>query len=108
MRIVLVVVAFLLLLLTPFGRFGRILTNSRLPPLPPSVTMAMPYSKDAHTIHEDDDDSCEDTYDEEFAYVYVASDEEDVYTYSDDDSILSDVSRSEFRGQVALFSSLVA
>ena len=70
--------------------------------------MAMPYSKDAHTIHEDDDDSCEDTYDEEFAYVYVASDEEDVYTYSDDDRILSDVSRSEFRGQVALFSSLVA
>ena len=57
--------------------------------------MAMPYSKDAHTIHEDDDDSCEDTYDEEFAYVYVASDEEDVYTYSDDDSILSDVSHSD-------------
>ena len=71
-------------------------TRSRLPSLPPSVTMAMPCSRDAHTVHEHDDEnlSCEDTDNEEFSYVYVASDEEDVYIYSDDDSILSDASTS--------------
>ena len=71
-------------------------TRSRLPSLPPSVTMAMPYLRDAHTVHEHDDDniSYEDTDDEEIPYVYVASDEEDVYIYRYDDGILSDVSDS--------------
>ena len=57
-------------------------TRSRLPPLPPCVTMAMPYLRDANTVHEHDDDniSYKDNDDEEFSYVYVASDEEDVYT----------------------------
>ena len=47
-------------------------------------------------VHEHDDEilSCEDTDDEEIPYVYVASDEDDVYIYSDDDCILSDVSDS--------------
>ena len=67
-----------------------------MPPPPPSVTMAMPYSRDAHTVHEHNDENLiyEDTEDWEFSYVYVASDEEVVYIYSYDDSILSDVSNS--------------
>ena len=69
-------------------------TRSRLPSLPPSVTMAMPYLRDAHTVHEHDDDNISYEDSEEFPYMYVESDEEDVYIYSDDDSILSDASTS--------------
>ena len=67
-------------------------TRSRLPSLPPSVTMAMPYLRDAHTVHEHDDDNI--SYEDSEEFPYVASDEEDVYIYSDDDSILSDASTS--------------
>ena len=67
-------------------------TRSRLPSLPPSVTMAMPYLRYANTVHEHDDDNI--SYEDSEEFPYVASDEEDVYIYSDDDSILSDASTS--------------
>ena len=67
-------------------------TRSRLPPLPPNVTLAMSFSGEediVHDLHEDNDD------DEEIPYVYTSSDEEDMCTYSDDESISSDSSNAD-------------
>ena len=67
-------------------------TRSRLPPLPPNVTLAMSSSGEediVHDLHEDNDD------DEEIPYVYTSSDEEDMCTYSDDESISSDSSNAD-------------
>ena len=62
-------------------------TRSRLPPLPPNVTLG---EEDiVHDLHEDNDD------DEEIPYVYTSSDEEDMCTYSDDESISSDSSNAD-------------